>query len=147
MHIHIPVGNAAGPFIRAEGGKQATPGLSFVPEVLFQGNYYPICGHYFWDNDFGAQTVCEALGFKHGQVRVTGTSYNKDAMPVGKCNSGESLDKCTAGGNAFGNLDTNNGWCNKGQEIGVEVACVNEDAPPAPPPATGSKSVCLPATD
>ena len=99
------------------------PGEGFVPEVLFEGKYYPVCGHYFWDNDYGAETICKALGFDGGAKARTSAQYEEHAMPVGKCNSGEALDKCTAGGNAFGNLDDRNGWCNAGTDIGVEVVC------------------------
>ena len=109
--------------VRAEGGAKVVPGEGFVPEVLFEGKYYPICGHYFWDNDYGAETVCKALGFNDGAHARTSAKYEEHAMPVGKCNSGQPLDECSGGGNAWGNLDLNNGWCNSGKDIGVEVVC------------------------
>ena len=37
--------------VRAENGAIATAGVAFVPEVMFNGNWYPICGHYFWDDN------------------------------------------------------------------------------------------------
>ena len=102
------------------------PGQGFVPEVLFEGNYYPICGRYFWDNNIGAQTVCQALGFGDGYDIRTDNTYDVDAMPVGACNSGEPLNDCTGGGNAFGDFEYNDGWCKQGNEIGVEVVCTGE---------------------
>ena len=114
---------AAMDFVRAEAGAQPAAGEGFVPEVLFEGNYYPICGHYFWDSDYGAETVCKALGFDGGAKTNTAAKFEEHAMPVGRCNQGEELDKCSGGGNAWGDLDTNDGWCNAGNTIGVEVTC------------------------
>ena len=94
-----------------------------MPEVLFEGNYYPICGHYFWDNDYGAETVCKALGFDGGAKTNTAAKFEEHAMPVGACNQGEELDKCTAGANQWGNFDDRDGWCTSGNTIGVEVTC------------------------
>ena len=110
--------------MRAQGGKKAEKGKAFVPEVLYQGKYYPICGHYFWDNDTGATLVCKALGFKVGKYTSTRVAYHVDAMPVGDCKAGEKdLTKCTGGGNAWGKFEDRNGWCKKGQQIGVTVTC------------------------
>ena len=91
--------------------------------MLFQGNYYPICGHQFWNGNFGAQTICQTLGFGDGEVIRTGKTYDVDALPVGECKSGEALDACTGGGNDFGNFDEGNGRCKQGNEVGVEVVC------------------------
>ena len=96
---------------------------AFVPEVLYEGQYYPICGHNFWDNDDGATTVCKALGFISGARIRTDAVYKVDAMPVGKCNSGEALDDCTAGYNEWGNFNYAKGHCKEGNPIGVQVIC------------------------
>ena len=112
-------------FTRRQGGLTVQAGRAFVPEVLYQDKYYPICGHYFWDNDNGATTVCKTLGFNSGTRQYTRIAYDVDSMPVGKCNSGQELTKCTSGGNAWGNLNYNNGWCKKGNPIGVTVTCDN----------------------
>ena len=98
-------------------------GKAFVPEVLYQGKYYPICGHYFWDNNGGATAVCNFLGFKNGKMAITQAKYSEDAMPVGICKAGEGLTKCTGGGNAWGNFNYINGGCKKGQGVGVTVTC------------------------
>ena len=111
------------PFVRRKDGKKPVEGEAFVPEVLYQGKYYPICGHYFWDTDDGATSVCKALGFSSGKVKKTQAKYTVDAMPVGVCKSGEPLDKCTGSGNAWGNLDYRSGSCKKGNSIGVQVIC------------------------
>ena len=108
---------------RAQGGKTVQKGQAFVPEVLYNGKYYPICGHYFWDNDNGATTFCKMLGFHKGTYKSTRNTYDVDSMPVGECKPGEGLMKCTGGGNGWGNLDYRAGWCKKGQKIGVTVTC------------------------
>ena len=43
------------------------PGIPLWPEVFHAGKFYPICGHYFWDSDDGAATVCKMLGFSGGK--------------------------------------------------------------------------------
>lgn len=98
-------------------------GKGFVPEVLYQGKYYPICGHYFWDSQDGATTVCKALGFSSGKFKRTNAKYDVDSMPVGRCSKGQPLNKCTFGGNGWGNLNYRSGWCKKGTSIGVQVVC------------------------
>ena len=115
-------------FVRAQGDTQPVAGQAFVPEVLYEGNYYPICGHFFWDNDEGAKTVCNALGFASGTVQRIQTTYTVDAMWVGKCNAGEPLDKCTAGANAWGNFNYvfNDLVCTKGSPVGLTVTCTGE---------------------
>ena len=119
-------------FTRAQGGATVTAGEAFVPEVLFEGKYYPICGHHFWDNDFGAGSVCKSLGFTGGNdihaTSKTGAVYNTDAMPVGGCKEGEDLTKCTGGDNAWGNFDFKDGKCKKGKSVGVKVTCYTQGA-------------------
>ena len=92
------------------------------PEVSYKGKWYPICGHYFWDNnDHGANTLCRQLGFSSGNVTKTSAKFSVDAMPVGQCGAGQRLNKCTQGGNAWGNFAYQNGYCKKGTAIGVTV--------------------------
>ena len=90
-------------------------------EVSYKGNWYPICGHYFWDNDHGASTLCKQLGFNSGKQSKTRAKFSVDAMPVGKCGASQRLNKCSLGGNAWGNFSCGNGWCKKGTSIGVTV--------------------------
>jgi len=133
---------APGPvLVRAQGGQEVEDGTAFVPEVRSNGRYYPICGHRFWDDNGGAESVCNSLGFTHAKLLATKDVYSTDAMPVGRCHGGESLNQCTAGGNAFGDPEYNGGQCNKGQPVGVKVVCMNfaavraRDYYPSMPPA------------
>ena len=121
----------AGSLVRAAGGQVVKAGQPFVPEVLYQGNYYPICGHFFWDSQDGAATVCKNLGFSGGElknwpVRSSNEGYTKDAMPVGTCDVSQHLDKCTDGGNAWGDLGYGNGFCRMGNHVKIEVTCFGE---------------------
>ena len=113
----------AAEFARAQDGKPVQEGKAFVPEVLFEGKYHPICGHFFWDNNASATAVCNLLGFNNGKMTITRAKYNVDAMPVGRCKTGEELTKCTGGGNAWGNFTGIDGRCKKGKEVGVTVTC------------------------
>merc|ERR1711990_613252 len=64
-------------------------GTAFYPQIFYEGSFYPICGHYFWDNNDGATTVCRALGFSSGSKSEPRTSVSPaNAMPVGKCSAG-----------------------------------------------------------
>merc|ERR1712086_847428 len=112
--------------VRAENGATATAGVAFVPEVMSNGNWYPICGHYFWDNNDGATTVCQGLGyggFSSGTRQHVRDTYSADSMPVGECSAGQALTSCNHGGNGWGNLEYNGGWCKTGTQIGVTVTC------------------------
>merc|ERR550539_1162466 len=81
----------------------------------------------------GAPRVfANALALTVAGYKKTRDVYDTDAMPVGKCNEGESVDKCSAGGNAFGDLSKRYCWafcwfgegnCRKGQKIGAKVVC------------------------
>ena len=109
--------------MRAQGGKAVEAGKRFVPEVLYEGKYYPICTYGFANNHIGATTFCKLLGFNKGFALRTWDQYDKDAMLVGKCMAGEAITKCTAGKNYryWGDLTT----CKKGTNVGVKVICAD----------------------
>ena len=102
-------------------GLQAT--VAFVPEVMNNGKWSPICAHYFWNNDNGAKTVCTTLGFSGGTHQQTNTTYDTDAMPVGACYAEQDLTSCTGGGNAWGNFEESHGYCKAGTSVGITVTC------------------------
>ena len=31
------------------------------------GKWRPICGHWFWDNNYGAKAFCKRLGYESGE--------------------------------------------------------------------------------
>jgi hypothetical protein len=99
----------------------------FIPEIDYEGQYYPICGLNFWDNDEGASALCRLAGYRHGGIVIrTNAPYVKDAMPIGKCYTGEDVDSCSAGGNAYGDFSYQEGACAVGQSVGVEVVCTRQ---------------------
>jgi len=99
-------------------------GSKYIPWVYSSGKWYPICGHYFWDDNNGATKVCQQLGFSSGKKdKKKSPAYSKDAMPVGECKSGESLTACTDGGNAWGNFGWRNNDCRKGKKVRCLVKC------------------------
>ena len=113
--------------VRRQGGTKPVENEAFVPEVLYQDKYYPICGHHFWNNNNGATTVCKVLGFSSGTLIITKAKYIVDAMPIGSCNSGEPLDKCTGGENHWGDFAALSNRCKKGVEnVGIQVICTGK---------------------
>eukprot|EP00937_MAST-01D_sp_MAST-1D-sp2_P000414 g414.t1 len=127
--------------VRAAGGHGVLVGEEFQPEVQYNGEWYPICGHYFWDDNIGATTVCQALGFPAGTMRRTRATFTKDSMPVGRCRAGEALDSCTFGGNAWGNFAYHGGWCRAGHGIGVAVKCTGAQGALRGPSAPNLRAV------
>ena len=111
----------------------------FYPEIHYEGEYYPICGIDF--NDEAATTACRDIDrlteinkdggpwptqekFTYGgRVVKTNSILEQDAMPVGACLKGETLDSCTAGSNAFGDFAGLDGRCSKGNPVGVQIVC------------------------
>jgi len=94
----------------------------FVPFVYASGAFYPICGHWFWNDDGGATAVCKKLGFASGTHSKTRVQYSMDAASVGRC-SGDDLTSCDV--MTFG---VNNPSCTAGNSIGVKVSCSSETA-------------------
>ena len=59
-----------------------------TPELFFYEKWVPICGHWFWDNDFGATYFCQLLAITSGldlptSLASTGniTSYHGPNFP------------------------------------------------------------------
>jgi len=110
--------------VRAAGGQALVGDIPFTPEIKLDGTYYPVCGLHFGDNDEGASALCRLAGYTWGgKVIKTKEAYTKDAMPIGKCNPGEDIASCTAGGNAYGDLTHQEGMCTAGSPVGVQIAC------------------------
>ncbi len=110
--------------VRTARGQAIVGDIPFTPEIKFDGTYYPVCGLHFWDNDEGASALCRLVGYAWGgKVIKTYEAYTKDAMPIGKCNPGEDIASCTAGGNAYGDLTHQEGMCTAGSPVGVQIVC------------------------
>ena len=89
----------------------------------------PICGHYFWDTNYGADLFCQKLDpkFTSGIVSKShGRRLASDGVRIGKCQQGDQrLKSCTGGCNDFGIGNELFGCanCEAGQLAAVEIQC------------------------
>ena len=110
--------------MRAAGGQAPLGDVPFTPEIEHDGSYYPVCGIGFADNDEGASALCRRMGYNYGGKAIrTHAIYAKDAMPIGRCNPGEGVESCSAGGNAYGDFTSQGGACAAGNPVGVQIVC------------------------
>merc|ERR1719422_1033998 len=111
-------------------GNNVVAGSAYQPYVFYQSAWYPICGHWFWNNNNGATAVCKKLGFAEGTVtRDESTSFQTEAMQIGMCRSGEQIIGCTGGCNEWGVLPASCISCSPGTGIGVKVTCHGSGQP------------------
>ncbi len=109
----------------AADGQSIVGGVPFAPEIEYDGSYHPVCGIGFGDNDEGASALCRLAGYNYGgHVIRTNEMRAKDAMPIGRCDPGEDIESCSAGGNAYGDFASQfGGACTAGKLVGVEIVC------------------------
>ena len=109
--------------------------------IYWNNTWSPICGHYFWDNKFGAKKFCEQLGcYSGGEVSplfpIKGDSisthpihrnYSVDAFRLGMCLKEDKWGYCTGncndytiGGTCFQNSHAN---CSTGEPVGIKITC------------------------
>ena len=96
-----------------------------TPDFFWNGRFYPICGHWFWDSEFGAKTFCQKLGYMNGNItkeRSSEKKYTEDSIRVGKCLEGEELESCSGGCNDKG-IGKGCSDCVAGERVGVTIAC------------------------
>ena len=93
-----------------------------TPFLRKDDTWYPICGHYFWDNNHGATAFCNKLGYPEGWISETGLTYSEDSIRVGKCEEGEYLMDCTDGSNTY----ETGGSCSAGHEAGITITCAEQ---------------------
>merc|ERR1719210_2960474 len=102
---------------------QTNPG---EPEIFANGNWVPICGHWFWNNENGANTFCRQLGYLTGNLIATERKLATDAMYVGSCKAGEDLHSCSEGccsdGCRKGSVGC--GDCGAGKNGGITMTCL-----------------------
>ena len=103
-----------------------------TPELQFNGKWSPICGHYFWDNDFGADLFCRKLGFTSGGTVIGRKRGNgkfelsSDAIGIGRCSGSDNdIFKCSAGCNDLGLKSScyTASRCRSGEESGIRIQC------------------------
>ena len=95
------------------------------PEVFWDGEWRPICGHYFWDNNFGADLFCQQLGYSSGLVKGRGQELGlpADALRVGKCSATNEWLKCDGGQNNYAIGSDCNYGCKAGDRASIEIEC------------------------
>ena len=96
-------------------------GKDAVPYYCKKGKFSPICGHGFWNNHFGADAFCQALGFTCGTSTKYRGKYEQDAIMIGTCNPFDAIDQCTGGNNSYSLDEKHN--CRFGNNVKVLVAC------------------------
>ena len=94
-------------------------GQEGIPFIIWNGNWSPICGHFFWDNNDGANAFCRKLGLTGGSVHKESGTYSVDAIEIGSCRSGETIDSCTGGHNDY----KTNRWCRAGSQVKMTISC------------------------
>ena len=101
------------------------------PEILINEKWSPICGHYFWDNNYGATLFCQKLNstYHYGSVKNPVKSLESDGIRVGKCTKEDNdLSSCTGACNDFPQIggqcsNSANGKCGAGQGPTIEIEC------------------------
>ena len=81
--------------------------------------WFPICGHWFWDDNNGATAFCRKLGYPSGTVARTFHSYDENSLKVGGCLPGEDLSDCSGGGNEYRTTYS----CKPGNKEAVSITC------------------------
>merc|ERR1712180_299941 len=91
------------------------------PELYNNGIWSPICGHWFWDNQKGANLFCQELIGKLSTGIITSARNTlplaSNGFNVGRCNENdESILACT--GSKSPNHD-----CATGKKAGIIISC------------------------
>ena len=70
-------------------------GANQMPEVYFDGKWVPICGHWFWNNNIGANLFCQEFGFESGTLKNTHLTLPNDGLIIGKCEQRDAWLQCS----------------------------------------------------
>ena len=90
------------------------------PYIFWNGDWSPICGHWFWNDQNGAKSFCKKLGFPDGSLNKEKSEYGEDAIEIGVCRPGEMIHSCTGGSNEY----KKTGWCQAGNAVKMTISCV-----------------------
>ena len=98
--------------------------------MVFWGNMWaPICGHYFWNNQIGANKFCQQMGYDSGlhSGRESGEFYVTDSFKIGQCNTDDPWKNCSGGCNDYqvgGRCtDSRNGVCTARSPVKITISC------------------------
>ena len=93
-----------------------------IAEMMINGAWTPICGHFFWDGDHGASLFCQKLGFPSGTIgdRI---KLPSDGVRIGKCEVGNVWPYCSGGCNDHSIGGTKCSDCQSGAKSGITIHC------------------------
>ena len=96
------------------------------PEVFVNGVWLPICGHWFWDNYYGAGLFCQKLTsnvHSTGKViRRTDKPLESDGIRIGGCLRYDDWLSCSGGCNDLG-IGQGCADCDAGSPASIEIKC------------------------
>ena len=72
-----------------------------TPMFFWDEEWWPIVGHFFWDNQNGAKTFCKKLGLSGGKLERTKEKYSEKSIIIGNCKKDQDLIDCTPGEKRF----------------------------------------------
>merc|ERR1712020_532793 len=75
----------------------------------------PICGHWFWDNQHGANTFCKKLGYLSGKQERANEKYGEKSIQIGRCNKDVDLTECTK----------KKGYCGAKDKVAIRITCAD----------------------
>ena len=93
-----------------------------IAEISFNGDWLPICGHWFWDNGNGADLFCQELGYQSGQLGDR-TQLPREGIRIGRCNNGDTWPNCSSGCNDQSIGGTQCSDCRSGALAGIKINC------------------------
>ena len=107
-------------------GHSVRLGSNQIAEVEFNGQWVPICGHYFWDNNVGASLFCQQLGYPSGKIEKR-LKLPCDGLQVGRCNEGDNWLQCSHPKcNQLiigGQCNDSPAICTKGENAAISIHC------------------------
>ena len=96
------------------------------PEVFLNGIWSPICGHYFWNNDFGANLFCQRLTSNPTStghvIKRIDKPLESDGIIIGSCLRYDDWLSCSGGCNDLG-IGQGCADCDAGSPASIEIKC------------------------
>jgi hypothetical protein len=101
--------------VRLQAG---TPANGVGVDIFYGGQWYPLCGDSFWDNDNGAELLCQKVGFALGHVAnkndiaspITGPHRHDNAIKYSLPSQGIWLEQA-AGASSVEGAGSKSTWC------------------------------------
>ena len=95
---------------------------------MWKGKWTPICGHAFWNSEYGPNLFCQKLDPKFKYAKVTrrlDKVIESDAFWIGNCGKEDDWLSCTGGCNnlEIGGECLGAGSCSVGGAPSMEIEC------------------------